>query len=639
MLNVPSKYQSPIKKLPSLSLLLVLITVPLLSVFASRAAASTSERVPAAPSYRFYADSSIAALQAWYNTTNGQWNTTGWWNSANALEAVIDYSRRTGSTAYLSVISNTFDKNQAGNFLNNYYDDEGWWAASWIKAYDLTGDVRYLNMAKTIFNDMKGGWTTTCGGGIWWSKTTQYKNAIANELFLTVAARLHLRTPGDAGAGSYIDWAQREWNWFNASGMINAQNLVNDGLTTNGTCANNGQTTWTYNQGVILGGLVDLYKSTGNAAYLTKAQAIADSAISHLVNAQGILKEPCEPSCGADGPQFKGIFMRNLVYLHETQNKQAYQDFITKNADSIWLNDRNASNQFGLMWSGPFDTANAANQSSAQDALNAAIAYGGPNLALNAPATANGSCASTEVASKAVDGLTTTKWCSGPTNNQYWLQVDLGSNKSLLQFILRHAGAGGESTTYNTRDFTIQTSTDNVNWTTRVTVTGNTANVTSHSIAAASARYVKLVITNPQTATTSIAARIYEFEVYGTTTTGPTATPTRTSTRTPTRTNTPTGPTATPTRTRTPTPAAIGVIFYQDANYGGAASGLKAKGDYAVMPADVPNDWMSSLRVPSGWIVDAYADGGFAGAVCTYTADTSWVGTACNDVMSSFKIR
>ena len=81
------------------------------------------------------------------------------------------------------------------------------------------------------------------------------------------------------------------------------------------------------------------------------------------------------------------------------------------------------------------------------------------------------------------------------------------------------------------------------------------------------------------------------------------------------------------------------VIFYQDANYGGVASGAKVQGDYAVMPSDVPNDWMSSLKVPSGWIVDAYADGGFAGAVCTYTADTSWVGTACNDNMSSFKIR
>jgi len=82
-----------------------------------------------------------------------------------------------------------------------------------------------------------------------------------------------------------------------------------------------------------------------------------------------------------------------------------------------------------------------------------------------------------------------------------------------------------------------------------------------------------------------------------------------------------------------------GVRFYQDANYGGASSGLKAKGSYGVLPSDVPNDWMSSLRVPAGWIVDAYEHGNFGGAVCTFTADTGWVGTACNDKMSSFRIR
>lgn len=81
-----------------------------------------------------------------------------------------------------------------------------------------------------------------------------------------------------------------------------------------------------------------------------------------------------------------------------------------------------------------------------------------------------------------------------------------------------------------------------------------------------------------------------------------------------------------------------GVTFYQDIDFGGLASGVKPPGDYPVLPADIPNDWMSSLRVPSGWSVDGYTDGNFAGAVCTFTADTTWVGVGCNDRMSSFKI-
>jgi Ricin-type beta-trefoil lectin domain/Alpha-L-arabinofuranosidase B, catalytic len=81
-----------------------------------------------------------------------------------------------------------------------------------------------------------------------------------------------------------------------------------------------------------------------------------------------------------------------------------------------------------------------------------------------------------------------------------------------------------------------------------------------------------------------------------------------------------------------------GVVFYQDINFGGAASAPIAKGDYAVLPAGIPNDWMSSLRVPAGWTVQAYEHGSFGGAVCTHTGNSSWVGPACNDVMSSFRI-
>jgi len=109
---------------------------------------------------------------------------------------------------------------------------------------------------------------------------------------------------------------------------------------------------------------------------LTQAELIADAAIKTLAP-KGILREPCEPSnCGADGIQFKGVFMRNLYYLYQTTNKQAYKDFIIQNANSIWSHSRNSANQFGLDWAGPLDRADAARQSSAMDAINAAIGVG-----------------------------------------------------------------------------------------------------------------------------------------------------------------------------------------------------------------------------------------------------------------------
>jgi hypothetical protein len=85
-------------------------------------------------------------------------------------------------------------------------------------------------------------------------------------------------------------------------------------------------------------------------------------------------------------------------------------------------------------------------------------------------------------------------------------------------------------------------------------------------------------------------------------------------------------------------PGAVGVTFFQDVNFGGSYSAPKGKGDYPTLPADIPNDWVSSLKIPGGWTVDAYPDANFGGTPCTFTSDTRWVGSACNDTFSSFRI-
>lgn len=317
----------------------------------------------------------MAALQVFYNLSTGLWNTTGWWNSANALETTINYAAITQTIPYRGNLFNTFEKNKHTQFLNPwFYDDQGWWALTWIKAYDLTGEERYLAMAKTIFENMTQGWDATCGGGIWWHKRRQYKNAITNELFLAIAAKLHLRSSNKAEAIHYLNWAQREWEWFKNTGMINADNLVNDGL--DDACQNNGKTIWTYNQGVILGGLVDLYQITKDPTLLTQAEAIADAAIQKLAP-KGILQEACEENrdCGADGPQFKGIFMRHLSDLYQTLPKPQYKAFIVQNAASVWSR-RDRDNRLGLSWASEFDQADAARQSSGMDVVNAAILLG-----------------------------------------------------------------------------------------------------------------------------------------------------------------------------------------------------------------------------------------------------------------------
>ncbi|MGO4547780.1 discoidin domain-containing protein [Paenibacillus sp. 2TAB23] len=136
------------------------------------------------------------------------------------------------------------------------------------------------------------------------------------------------------------------------------------------------------------------------------------------------------------------------------------------------------------------------------------------NLALNKPATADSVCNVTQTAAKAVDGseMNDSKWCSLSSNR--WLQLDLGSVKQVNQFMIKHAAEGGEATAYNTKAYHIQVSNNGKDWSTVVKVTNNTKSLTVDDIAPVSARYIKLNVTTP-TQTTNLAARIYEFQVFG----------------------------------------------------------------------------------------------------------------------------
>lgn len=81
-------------------------------------------------------------------------------------------------------------------------------------------------------------------------------------------------------------------------------------------------------------------------------------------------------------------------------------------------------------------------------------------------------------------------------------------------------------------------------------------------------------------------------------------------------------------------------VFYADINYAGTSVELST-GNYTLAQlnaAGIPNDWMSSLKVPDGWTVEVYGDDNFQGSKWTYTASSSWVGATVNDKMSSVKI-
>lgn len=325
------------------------------------------------------------ALVASYHTYEGWWRSS-WWNSAVALTAVIDFAQRTGRHDYDWVIARTFEQNDGvfpaggrssdpveGHFISRAIDDAGWWATAWVAAYDHTHEQRYLDEAVTITGYIHEYWDTgTCGGGVWWDRERTYKNAVTNGLYLWLTTALHQRLPGDTVWG---DRATTAANWYLNSGLINASGLVNDGLTAG--CGNNGQTVWSYNQGLAIGAFTELWRTTGDGRYLDTAKRLADAAMSApQLTQNGVLTESCDTStatCDDNQKQFKGIFMRHFSDLADATGSSAYRAYVARQADSIWSTDRDPLNRLGGRWAGtgPNQT-DWRTQASALEALTAA---------------------------------------------------------------------------------------------------------------------------------------------------------------------------------------------------------------------------------------------------------------------------
>ncbi|MFG1878289.1 penicillin acylase family protein [Sphaerisporangium sp. NPDC049003] len=106
-------------------------------------------------------------------------------------------------------------------------------------------------------------------------------------------------------------------------------------------------------------------------------------------------------------------------------------------------------------------------------------------------------------ASRAIDGDPTTRWASASSDNQY-LQVDLGSAKTVARTVLRWEAAYGAA-------YSIQTSANGSAWTTVYSTTTGNGGVDNVTFSPTTARYVRM---QGVTRGTSYGYSLYEMEVY-----------------------------------------------------------------------------------------------------------------------------
>lgn len=285
------------------------------------------------------ADAAIKAFNAkfwdpqakyfWANSNRGD-NYQSFWVEAELWEMVMDAYLHTSDpklkaelrTQIDDIFDGTVAKHGEDWTNNPFNDDIMWWAMGSARAYQITGEARYLEKAKYYFDFVYDTqWDDEfAGGGIWWLNSEHNtKNACINFPAAQAAVFLYEIT----GDRHYLEAATRIFSWgktmlTDGNGKVFDRIELERGPVPDSTH---------YNQGTFVGAAVGLYRATGDETYLEDAVKGARFTMDRLVDDNRLLNYE-GPNGDLKGG--KTILIRNLAYLQQALDDlddRAYDDF------------------------------------------------------------------------------------------------------------------------------------------------------------------------------------------------------------------------------------------------------------------------------------------------------------------------
>jgi len=247
-----------------------------------------------------------------------------------ATGATFDGGGRPSAGRLASRLVTTIRLRNALTFVNNYYDDMAWLALATHRLESLAQETRRpasrrnARVRKTLTLQFDSASTDDLGGGTFWSKKRDFKNTPAT----APVALYYARTGQQAKAQRLVDW-------LNAVLFDESQGLYLDGARLNAA----GDvvvedTAYTYNQGPVLGALLEL----GGEANLARAAVLVD-AVSKRLTVPG--RPVIRGEGGGDGGLFTGILVRYLALAARDERlpsglRATARSLVTGTAEAFW---------------------------------------------------------------------------------------------------------------------------------------------------------------------------------------------------------------------------------------------------------------------------------------------------------------
>ncbi|KAA8895130.1 glycoside hydrolase [Sphaerosporella brunnea] len=278
-----------------------------------------------------------------------------WWEGGAAMGAWIDYWAITGDDTYNDIVTTAMLSNVGPEndyqpprvFASLGNDDQAFWGIAAMSAAERgfpdppKDKPQWLALAQAVFNRQASRWDTEhCGGGLRWqvmqaNNGYNYKNSISNGLFFQIGARLARYT----GNTTYVEWAEKVWDWTKHSGLLTSDFKIYDGFSIQDcVVSGQGKIMWSYNAGTYLAGaayMYDYYTLTGNPANASDWKNITQSLLQatdepffnrndglpNIMRESGCESQPPNFSnaatCNTDQRSFKAYLSRFFAYTYQ----------------------------------------------------------------------------------------------------------------------------------------------------------------------------------------------------------------------------------------------------------------------------------------------------------------------------------
>lgn len=211
----------------------------------------------------------------------------------------------------------------AGNGHDKYYDDNQWMVITFMEAYEVTRDIKYLDRAQQTLKFALSGWDDQLGGGIWWHEL--HKGGSKNTCANGPAAVACLRVARYRDRLENLDWARKLVKWTTEHLQDEHDGLFFDNQRVADGHVNRGKLT--YNAALMLRANLGLYRATNDASFLAEAKRIGAACDFFTDQKTGAYR---------DAPKFSHLLVEADLELYRATNDSTVLDRALRNGDAAW---------------------------------------------------------------------------------------------------------------------------------------------------------------------------------------------------------------------------------------------------------------------------------------------------------------